>query len=132
MMAFAFAGCEEDSDSGLYNIPNEIEAYVDQYFPDQSVIQAMLDLEGPESNYELLLDNFIKLEFNVEKAIFEIDSNVKLPDSVIPATILDYIASNYQGHYVTCWEMETGHQQIQLNNQLELDFDLEGQFLRLD
>lgn len=134
MMQFAFGGCEEDSDSEsfLYNIPSEIQAYVDQHFPDQSVIQARLDLEGTESNYELLLDNFIKLEFNVEKAVVEIDSNVKLPDSVIPANILAYITSNYKDYYITCWELKSGHQQIELNNQVELDFDLEGQFLRLD
>jgi hypothetical protein len=80
----------------------------------------------------LLLDNFIKLEFSHEKEIVEIDGSIKLPDSVIPANILSYVSSNYADSYITGWELEGGYQQIQLNNHVEIEFNLEGEFIRLD
>jgi hypothetical protein len=134
MVSFAFVSCEDDSDSesSLYKVPSEIQAYVDQHFPEQAIIQAILDKEDQNSKYELLLDNFIKLEFSHEKEIIEIDGSIKLPDSVIPANILSYVSSNYADSYITSWELEHGYQQIQLNNHVEIEFSLEGEFIRID
>ncbi len=130
----SFIGCEENSDSEsfLYKIPSEVQAYVDLHFPEQSVIQAVWDSEGEESSYELLLDNLTRLEFGLDKKVIEIGGSSKLPDSVIPAGILSYVSSNYADEYITAWELEAGYQQIELNNQLELEFDLEGKFRRTD
>lgn len=134
LMSFAFVGCEEDSasESFLYKIPSEVQAYVDLHFPEQSVIRALWDSEEQESSYELLLDNLTRLEFGLDKKIIEIDSSSKLPDSVIPVNILSYVSSNYADNYIIAWELEGGYQQIQLNNQLELEFDLEGKFVKRD
>ncbi len=134
LASFAFWGCEEDSgsESFLYKIPSEIQAYVDLYFPGQSVIQALLDSEEQERRYELLLDNLTRLEFNLDKKIIEIDGRSGLPDSVLPAGILSYVSSHYAGQSIIRWELEEGYQQIQLNNQLEIEFDPDGKFIRLD
>jgi len=134
VMSFAFAACEEDSDSDafLYKVPSELEAYVDLHFPEQTIIQAVWDAEGEESNYELLLDNLTRLEFGLDKKVIEIGGSSKLPDSVIPAGILSYISSNYESQHIIGWELEAGYQQIELNNQLELEFDMDGKFVRTD
>lgn len=133
-MSFAFAACEEDSDSDafLYKVPSELEAYVDLHFPGQTVIQAVWDSEGEESSYELLLDNLTRLEFGLDKKVIEIGGSSKLPDSVIPAGILSYVSANYANQYIVGWELEAGYQQIELNNQLELEFDSEGKFVKTD
>ncbi len=133
MVSFGFVACEDDSDeeSALYKVPTEIQAYVDQHFPQQTVIQARLEADD-QSNYELLLDNFIKLEFNVQKSIVEIDGPVKLPDSVIPASVLSYVSTNYPDQHIVAWELDATKQQVELNNHVELEFDLQGNFIRID
>lgn len=134
LVSFVFWGCEEDSESEsfLYKIPSEVQAYVDLHFPEQSVIQAFFYSEGQESSYELLLDNLTRLEFNLDKKITEIDGQTGLPDSILPAGILSYVSSHYEGQSIVGWELEEACQQIRLNNHLELEFDLDGKFIRLD
>jgi hypothetical protein len=57
----------------------------------------------------------------------------KLQDSVIPTKILDYVSSTYPDNYIIGWELEDkGRQQVTLNNNLELEFDKDSKYLRID
>lgn len=85
-----------------------------------------------ELTYDILLDGNIKLEFNKKNQIIDIESREKLPDSVIPAKILDYVSANYSGNFITGWEIDGRNQQVKLNNGLELEFNMDGDFLRID
>jgi len=115
------------------NIPHEITSYVAKHFPDQKLIQAVRDRDDFKVEYKILLDNRTKLEFNEKKRIKEIDGNAKLPDAVIPSKILSYVKSNYPNNFITDWELEGKRkQQIELNNDLTLEFNMNGDFLRID
>jgi len=115
------------------DIPHEITSYVATNFPNQKLIQAVKDKDDLKIEYEILLDDQTKLEFNEKKQIKEVDGKSKLPDRVIPSKILSYVKSNYPNNFITDWELE-GHrkQQIELNNDISLEFNLNGDFLRID
>jgi hypothetical protein len=74
----------------------------------------------------------VVLGFNSSYEITDIDGTTQLPDSVIPQAILDYVAQSYPANFITDWELERNHQQIELNNGLELEFELNGAFIRID
>ncbi len=74
----------------------------------------------------------VALDFNSSYEITDIDGTTQLPDSVIPQAILDYVAQSYPANFITDWELERNHQQIELNNGLELEFELNGAFIRID
>ncbi|MEZ5036519.1 MAG: PepSY-like domain-containing protein [Chitinophagales bacterium] len=82
--------------------------------------------------YEIRLSCGIKLEFNKQKEILDIDGNTKLPDSVIPSNILSYVNSNYATNFIIGWEFQSGNQEVLLNNNLVLVFNMAGDFLRVD
>ena len=82
--------------------------------------------------YEITLSCGVKLEFNKQKEIIDIDGTTKLPDSVIPTNILSYVNSNYSKYYIIGWELQLGNQEVQLNNNLVLVFNMAGEFLRVD
>ncbi|MEL7589054.1 MAG: PepSY-like domain-containing protein [Prolixibacteraceae bacterium] len=134
--SFFLISCEDDSDEDstitLKEIPTEIQSYIDEHFSEQTVSQAILEEDDGVFKFELFLDNFTMLEFSSEKKAIEIDGQSKLPDSVIPESILSYVSTNYKDHYITGWELESGYQQVRLENQTELEFDLDGEFLRID
>lgn len=123
--------CEKDEKISEQNLPTEIKAYISTHFPNSSITRAKKE-KGENELYEITLSNGFKLEFNKKNEIIDIDGNAKLPDSVIPATILSYVNTTYPTNYIIGWEIQANNQEVKLDNKLELVFDMAGKFLRID
>lgn len=132
LATLSLAGCESEKQVNKQDIPTEINNYVKQHFPDNNILVVKQEQDGFRKNYEVMLQNNIKLEFNHKFEITDIDSNTKLPDSVIPEPIRNYVAQNYPDNYITDWELEYNHQQVGLDNGLDLEFTMDGNFIRID
>lgn len=117
----------------LYSeVPAPIKSYVTTHFSSYKVVKSSIDFEGLSKKYEIILSNGVKLEFDKKGKVTEIDSHSKLPDSVIPKKIQDYVQRNFPESYITDWSLKKKYQQIELDNGLELDFTLKGDFIRID
>lgn len=116
-------------------LPNEIQHYLSIHFPNSKVLKVEEDKGYFSTSYEVKLQNNIELEFKGTK-IKDIDADrgTKLPDSVIPERIRRYVFENYPNSFVTDWELDDddNRQQVGLNNGLELEFDKQGRFIKLD
>ncbi|MFV0522456.1 MAG: PepSY-like domain-containing protein [Mangrovibacterium sp.] len=131
-----FLSCNDDDDRyevvlSEGDIPTEIITYTNDHFPENAIKKAIKDTERTVT-YELFLEGGIELDFDENYEIYDIDGTTKLPDSVIPDPILAYVTENYPKQVITDWELENAHQQVELNNNLELEFDLDGTFIRID
>jgi hypothetical protein len=115
-------------------IPSKIKNYVTIHFPKHSVVQSEIDKEGPgfSKQYEINLSDGIELKFNNKNQIIAIDGKSKLPDSVIPEKIRRYIATNYPSNAITDWEIDGKNQQISLDNDVDLEFNMKGDFVKID
>lgn len=113
-------------------VPAEIQTYLKTHFPNNTVLQSELDNGWFKKEYEILLSNNVKLEFNEKNNIKNIDAKSALPESVIPSAISKYIKSNYPNNFITEWDLDAKRQSVELNNGVELEFNLEGKFLRID
>lgn len=132
LVPFMFISCEKEKVMSLTDIPSEISDYVSTHFTDSPIIQSIKDKDGFELTYDVILDGGFFLEFNRKKEVIDIDGLTKLPDSVIPAKLLDYATSNYPDNSIIGWELDDRNQQIRLENGLELEFTMNGDFLRID
>jgi hypothetical protein len=122
-------GCDKETVIPGQNVPTEIKNYVSTHFPNCSISKT---IKENDEMYEITLSCGVKLEFNEQKVIKDIDGNAKLPDSVIPSNILSYVNSNYAPNFIIGWELQSGNQEVQLNNNLALVFNMAGEFLRVD
>lgn len=115
-------------------LPKEIRSYVKTHFPSNSILQASIDDELFSKSYELILSDNISLDFNSKNKITDIESKSKskLPDSVIPKRILEYTKTNYPNNVIISWELDDRNQQIELDNGLDLEFNMAGDFLMID
>lgn len=113
-------------------IPTQLLAYVIQYFPESTIIRAIKETDDNTVSYELYLSGNFELEFNEAFEITSIEGNTQLPDAVIPAPILDYVNQNYPNNFIVEWELEDDNQQVELDNGLELEFTLTGEFIGID
>ena len=131
LLLFA-TSCDEEKGLSENEIPNEITTYVTTHFPTNNIIRVTEDKDGTRKSYDVVLSGNIKLEFNRQREITDIDSSSRLPDSVIPQAIRDYVSENYPDNFITDWELEDNHQQVGLNNDVDLEFTMDGEFIRVD
>lgn len=124
--------CEKETILLPSDWPAEIITYVETHFSELAILQVTEDKDGFKKTYEIILEGAFKLEFNRKMEIIKIDGSSRLPDSVLPAKILDYVNQNYPENYVTDWEIEGKNQEVKLDNGLELKFTMSGEFLRID
>lgn len=132
IVPFLMISCEKEEILKLTEIPPEISQYLRTHFPENKTMYAVKDSDGLEVTYDIALEDGFFLKFNRKKEVIDIEGLSKLPDSVIPVKVGEYVSSNFTGNYIIGWELEDRNQQIKLNNDLELDFNMNGDFLRID
>ena len=113
-------------------IPTAIKTYIETHFPSNTIVRAEKDTENNTITYEIYLNENINLEFDSASNIIDGDGVIQLPNSVIPQSILDYVSVNYPNNVITDWELEFNRQQVELNNNIKLAFEMNGNFIRID
>ena len=154
LFAIFLIGCDDlfDQDDkrrriSLNEVPTQINSFVNLHFEGQTIRSAYLeyerhhdckdddnyrnyeDYEYSGGKYEITLSNGTELEFNSSFLLTSAENYSKLPDSLIPESILLYVKSNYPNNVIQEWELEYGHQEVELNNGVELTFNSSGKFL---
>lgn len=129
-----FSSCDKDDETLISetNLPSAIKTYVATHFPNNAVSRAVKDTDDNKITYDISLAGNFELEFDESFNIIDIDGRTQLPDSVIPQAIRTYVTTNYPGQFITDWELELNHQQVELNNGLDLEFNMDGSFIRID
>lgn len=113
-------------------IPSTIRSYIKTHFPNHTILKTEVDKGGKSKEYEIRLNDRTELVFNSKFQIKKIDGKTSLPQSVIPTKISEYVKTRYPDKVITGWEMKWKHQEIELDSGVELEFSVEGDFLRVD
>ncbi|HUH36002.1 MAG TPA: PepSY-like domain-containing protein [Moheibacter sp.] len=126
---FAFG---QDKIVAYSELPQSIQSYISQHFPKHQVLQSEMENKLNSKEYEIVLSGNVKLEFDKNNQIKSIDAKSRLPESVIPAKIAAYVKTNYPNNFMKEWELKKNKQKVELDNGLELEFSLNGDFLKID
>lgn len=83
--------------------------------------------------YEITLANGVEIEFHENGDWKEIDGKDEpIPMHFVPKKIAQYLAANYPNERVTKIEKKSNKIEIELANDIELEFDNQENFLRID
>ena len=140
-----FLGIDDDDDDDFgdediapQDLPAKIRDFISTYFPGTTIVEAERENNG---NYEIELSNDAKLIFDADGNWLgraDDDDNDDSDDEDIavadlPQAVLDYIAANYPDNTIIEAEREDDNTyEVTLNNGMELKFDADGNFLRVD
>ncbi|HWV74774.1 MAG TPA: PepSY-like domain-containing protein [Pseudosphingobacterium sp.] len=114
-------------------LPAAARSYLQTHFPNITVSRVREDRDGPKITYEVLLANTTYLEFNQLGAVLELENRAGLPVNVISERINAYVNQHYTGQKIIKWELDDRKQQeVTLQKDVELVFDLAGNFIRGD
>lgn len=112
--------------------PGQIISYINAHFPKSEIISVKKDKEIFKTEYKVKLNTMVELEFDGNFSIKKIESKSALPQSVVPEKIVAYIHKNYPNNKILEWKKEKKGQKIELDNGIDVVFDLNGKFLGID
>mgnify|MGYP001374528075 CR=1 FL=1 len=131
-MSFLAVSCDKESIVSEDKLPTEVTQYINTHFPNVAILQSIIERDNLKKSYEVILEGNIELKFNSKKEIVDIEGTSKLPDSVVPEKIRQYVAEKYPNNFIIGWELDDRNQQVELDNGLDLEFKMNGDFIRID
>ena len=133
--AFLFGMTANAQETPIKNseLPAEATAFIQKHFSKNTIHHAIKDKDKSKITYEVMLDDMTELEFTEKGAWKEVDGKDKaIPTGYILKPIVDYVKKNYPKASITHIDKGLNDIDIDLDNGIELEFDLKGKFLRID
>lgn len=134
-MAAAFFGlqsCDDEKPIDPSKLPQTAETFIDTHFAEASINSVMKEYDDLTVHYDVYLSDGTYIEFKKNGEWKEVENRVTgVPASIIPEGIQTYVTTNYSDAFVVDIERDRQYD-VELNTGLELNFDLNGKFLRFD
>lgn len=89
---------------------------------------------GYINEYEVVLTDGTEIDFDNDGTWDKIETpaDMSVPNKIIPKNITAYVAKNYPGQKIVSVDKERRTYEVELSNGLDLIFDRNGQFKRID
>ena len=136
LVLFSLSACADDKVVAFNTAPQAVQSFVKKHFPKSQVTRTVKDYDNLSYNWEVYLSEGYELEFTKKGDWKKVDGHrMALPKSVIllmPKQISDYCSQNFPEAQIVEMDKDRRDYQIQLSNGVELEFDLQGNFIRFD
>jgi len=113
-------------------MPANIKSFLAKYYPKATVAKYEAKTTVVGKKYEVKLNNGAEIDFDKNGNWEEISDKQGVPAALIPASIKTYLAKNYKGVNVESIDKESNKIKVDLINDIDLEFDKNGKFLRID
>lgn len=128
----AFMACDKETTTIVDQPNQEILTFVDLHYPNDEIIQVTKEEEYRDVEFNVTLSNGAQLNFSEKYVIREITDFGGIPSTALNPVMVDYLEENFSNLKVVDWEVLKYRQEVELSNGLEMVFDLDGRFVRID
>ena len=127
------ANADNDKPISVKALPAKAQILLNNHFNGQKVMLATIELGVVSRNYDVVLQNGTKLEFDKKGNLTEIDCKRGIvPALLIPQAIKNYLKDNYAGQSVKKIEINKNEYEVELTNGLDLTFNKHFQLIDID
>lgn len=125
--------CEKNDELiGESKLPSAAQTFLQENFPSEAIQSVVKDYDDGTHTYKVSLSDGTYIEFKKNGEWKEIENRTSgIPESAIPAKIMEYINANYPDNFIIDIE-HNRHYDVELDSGLDLDFNSNGEFLRID
>lgn len=117
----------------LNDLPAKAVSFVKENFSDTNVASYEIkNIPVIGKSYEIKLNNGVEVDFDSEGNWHELQDPRGVNANLLPLSIKNYVEQNYKGTFVTSIEKEKNKIKVDLANDIDLEFDANGNFLRID
>ena len=131
--AIGVACADVDRPIEVDKLPDAAQKFLKQYFPNASVSLAKVDVELAYKEYDVLLTDGTRIDFNNSGEWIDVDCKyAAIPEGIVPQQIVDYVAKNYPNVNILRIERDRHTYEVSLSNRLELTFDKKFKIVDID
>lgn len=133
-------GCNQNDDSAqnqqqqidYTDLPQNARTLIEDNFPEAVAVLVLKNgtpaIDG--TVYLVELDNNFELDFDVDGNPTDINGNTQqVPDGLVMDAILEYVQTHYPANTIIEIDFEENGYEVELDNGVELYFDLDGNFV---
>lgn len=136
-MSVMTAAADNDQIIKYAELPQQSQAFLNEHFKGVEVIYAKKDIEMTVvTGYDVKLENGVEVEFDRKGLWDSVDvkkaAKAKMPAAIVPANILTYIKDYFKNARIVEIDRGTFGYEVSLDNGLDLEFDKNGEFKRID
>ena len=115
-------------------LPEKARMFLDRHFDQSEVLYAKAERDmGVVTSYDVVLEGNVKIEFNRSGDWTSVDcERDEVPNGVLPQGVLEDVGKRFAGAYVVEIEKGLRGYEVKLSNDIDLEFDKNGEFLRVD
>lgn len=127
------ANAGNDKPISVKALPAKAQTLLTKHFSNQKVVLATIESNVIGKNYDVVLKNGTKLEFDKKGNLTEIDCKQgTVPTQLIPQAIKNYLKANYARQSVKKIELNKNEYEVELTNGLDLTFNKHFQLIDID
>lgn len=124
--------CKDEKAVTPGDLPAGSSVFINKHFSGKQINNVIKDMDGLTSTYKVLLNDGTQLEFKKDGSVTDIENTSGIPAGALPQLISDYVQANYTNQTITEWGFDNNRQSVKLSSGVELEFDLNGNFKRVD
>ena len=133
MMTHTVSSFANDRVIPVNQLPQAAQKFVQATFPGHAISYATVDMDFGSKSYEVYLDNGIEIDFEHDGTWDKVDCKFSaVPADLIPASIAEYVKTHFPGTQIVKIDKEHRGYEVELSNDLDLQFSKNGKFLGID
>lgn len=110
-------------------LPQKAQQFINTHFSSVGFLSAKQD----DGEYEVMLKDGTKIDFTLKGDWKDVDCHVRaVPAAIVPAAISQYVKAGFPNNVITKIEKKYNGYEVELNNDLDLQFDKNGNFMGAD
>lgn len=127
------AKADDDKPISFEALPKASKVFIQTYFNGQEISYAKMESEFFDKSYEVFFVDGKKIEFDKKGAWETVDCrSAAVPAGVVPARLEEFVKKNHAGLFITKIDRDKYDYEIELNNGIEIKFDLKFNLMGYD
>lgn len=113
-------------------LPAPAQTFINTNYPDEKISYATKDDDFILPDYNVMLANGVKIQFEHSGALEKIESRIGIPEDLVPFQIRDYVKMHYPDAIFVEYEIGKRSYEVKLSNRLELKFNKNYNVIEID
>ena len=113
-------------------LPVPAQTFINTNYPDEKISYATKDDDFILPDYNVMLANGVKIQFEHSGALEKIESRTGIPMELIPFQSRDYVKMHYPDAIFVEYEIGKKSYEVKLSNRLELKFNRNFNVIEID
>lgn len=133
--AFSLSACADDSKIISFDLlPDNAKTLLQQYVDVQQIIAVTQEGRSAWAEYDVLLSDRSQWDFDNKGALESVRVLAGVPNELVPTPIQTTVTKMYPDALIIKYSIDKSdrEQEVELNNRIELTFDLSGALKEVD